>query len=215
MKNLNILLLSLLFLGNTYAQDFEGTITYSITYNQLPAEMQGMEQMLPKSQKIMIKGGKTRFEQVSDASNTIVISDMEGGVSTILIEAMGQKFKLVLSKEDVDKSIEEQGIPEITYLEGTREIAGYTCKKAEVAMAGLDETAIFYYTEEIPPIRMRGMESLNLKGLPMEYEVSTSGMKMVVSVTEMELATLSDDMFNIPEGYMEMPDQMKQLMGLY
>ena len=51
MKNFSLLLLTLLLTGNLLAQGFEGVITYSITYDQLPAEMQGMEQMLPKSQK--------------------------------------------------------------------------------------------------------------------------------------------------------------------
>ena len=214
MRGLKVLLLSILIAGNTFAQDFEGTVTYSITYKQLPPEMQGMEQMLPKSQKILVKGDKTRFEQVTQASSTIVISDMDAGTSTILIEAMGQKFKLAMSKEEVDKTVEDQGIPVIKYLDDSKEIAGYTCKKAEVTMEGMDEAAIFYYTEEIAPIRMRGMESLNLKGMPMEYHMSTSGMNMIVSVTEMQKEALSDDVFAIPEGYTEMTDQMKQMMGI-
>ena len=214
MRILGILLLSFLAAGTSLAQDFEGTITYSITYIKLPPEMQDMKQLLPKSQQILVKGGKTRFEQTSEASSTIVISDMATGTSTILIEAMGQKFKLALSKQDVDNTIAAQGEPEIRYVEGNKEIAGYTCKKAEVIMEGMDKPAIFYYTEEIAPIRMRGMESLNLKGMPMEYEMATAGMEMVVSVSEMKREAISDESFSIPDGYTEMPDQMRQMMGM-
>lgn len=214
MKNFSLLLLTLLLTGNLLAQGFEGVITYSITYDQLPAEMQGMEQMLPKSQKILVKGDKTRFEQTTQVSSTIVLSDIGTGTSTILIEAAGQKFKLSMSKEDVDKTIKQQGTPEINYVDGTKEVAGYLCKKAEVTMDGLDEKAIFYYTEEIPPISMRGMENLQLKGMALEYKMSTNGMKMVMMVTDMQKQDISDEMFTVPDGYTEMTDQMKQMMGL-
>ena len=177
MNKFKLLLVIILMTGNLTAQDFEGVITYSITYEQLPTEMQQMEQMLPKSQQISVKGDKSRFEQKTTMSSSIFLSDMATGTSTILIEAQGQKFKLTMSKEDVDKSIEQQGTPEINYVEGTKEIAGYTCKKAEVTMDGLDDKAIFYYTEEISPIQMRGMESLQLKGMPLEYQMSTNGIK--------------------------------------
>ena len=214
MKKFILLLVIILMGGNLMAQDFEGVITYSITYEQLPEEMQQMEQMLPKSQKISVKGDKSRFEQKTTMSRSIFLSDMAAGTSTILIEAQGQKFKLSMSKEDVDKSIEQQGTPGINYVDGTKDIAGYTCKKAEVTMEGLDDKAIFYYTEEIPAIQMRGMESLQLKGMPLEYQMSTNGIKMVMTVIEMDERSLSDDLFEVPEGYTEMTDQMKQMMGM-
>ena len=119
-----------------------------------------------------------------------------------------------MSKAEVDKTIEDQGTPVVNYVDGTKEIVGYICKKAEVTMEGMDEPAIFYYTEEIPPVNMRGMESLQLKGMPLEYQMSTNGMKMIMTVTEMDKQDLSDDLFAVPAGYTEMTDQMKQMMGM-
>ena len=214
MKKLTLLLVFIGLAFTLAAQDFEGAITYSIQYLDLPAEMQGMEQMLPKEQKILVKGDKSKFEQATGMSSTTVISDMADGTSTVLIEAQGQKFKITLSKEEVDKSISQQGPAQVTYVSGTKEILGYTCKKAEVVMEGMTEPAIFYYTEDIPMINMRGMEAIELKGMPLEYEMSMQGMNMVVTVTEMTELTLNDSEFVAPAGYTEMTDEMKSMFGI-
>jgi GLPGLI family protein len=214
MKKLNLLLVFFMMTLTVVAQDFEGAITYTIQYKDLPAEMQGMEQMLPKEQKILVKGEKSKFEQSTAMSETTVISDMTDGTSMVLISAQGQKFKITLNKEEVDKSIQQQGEAQITYVSGTKEILGYTCKKAEVTMEGMTDPAIFYYTEDIPMIKMRGMESIELKGMPLEYEMTMQGMHMIVTVTEMNQQTLSDSEFIAPDGYQEMNDQMKAMFGI-
>lgn len=214
MKKILILAAAFALTFSGFAQDFEGEIVYSITYKDLPAEMQGQEQMLPREQRIYVKGDKSRFEQKTAMSSTTVISDMSASTSVVLMDAMGQKFKVTLSPEDVEKSIAQQGDPQINYVSGTKEIMGYTCKKAEVTMTGMTEPAIFYYTEEIPPIQMRGMESLNLKGMQLEFEMSNQGISMTVTVTSMDKKSLSDSIFEVPTGYNEMDDQMKAMMGI-
>ena len=214
MKNLLFLAAFMLTSLSGFSQTFEGQIVYSISYKDLPAQLQGQEAMLPQEQVVFVKGDKSRFEQVTGMSSTVVISDMEANTSVVLVEAMGQKFKVTLSKEDVEKSIAQQGNPQVNYVPGTKDIMGYTCKKAEVSMTGMAEPAIFYYTEEIPPIKMRGMESLNLKGMPMEYEMTNQGITMVVSVSKMEKQALNESLFDVPEGYNEMDDQMKAMMGI-
>lgn len=214
MKNLLFLAAFMLTALSGISQTFEGQIVYSISYKDLPAQLQGQEAMLPQEQVVFVKGEKSRFEQITGMSSTVVISDMEANTSVVLVEAMGQKFKVTLSKEDVEKSIAQQGNPQVNYVAGTKEIMGYTCKKAEVSMTGMAEPAIFYYTEEIPPIKMRGMESLNLKGMPMEYEMTNQGITMVVSVSKMEKQALNESLFDVPAGYNEMDDQMKAMMGI-
>ena len=196
------------------AQDFEGEIVYSIAYSDLPAELKGQEQMLPKEQKVFVKGKKSRFEQETGMSSTIVISDSDANTSVVLMDAMGQRFKITLTQEDIESSIAQQGNPQVNYVSGTKEIMGYTCKKAEVTMAGMTEPSIFYYTEEIPPIELKGMESLNLKGMPLEYEMTNQGISMTVTVTKMDRMTLNDSIFEIPTGYNEMDDSMKAMMGI-
>lgn len=204
----------MLFPLSLMGQSFEGKIVYTMAYKNLPTEMQGMEGMLPKNQTLWIKGSKTRYEQNMTQMSTLVISDSDAGTSTILMELMGQKYKLDMVKEEMDKLIGEQGVPKITYVEGSRVIAGYTCKKAEVEMDGFDGKAIFYYTEEIPPVQVKGMEALALKGMYMAYEASTQGMTVSIEVSSIDKGSVSDDKFVIPDGYTDMPEQMKSMMGI-
>ena len=214
MKVFRLLVLTLLFPLSLLAQSFEGKIDYKMSYKNLPAEMQGMEGMLPKNQTIWIKGSKSRYEQKMTQMSTIVISDSDDGTSTILMELMGQKYKLAMAKEEMESLVGDQGVPKITYVEGTRVIAGYTCKKAEVEMDGFDGKAIFYYTEEIPAVQVKGMEALALKGMYMAYEASTQGMTVSIEVSNIDKGSVSDDKFIVPDGYSDMPDQMKSMMGI-
>ena len=99
MKLFHLLVLILLLPLNLLAQSFEGKIEYSISYKNLPPEMQQAEAMLPKNQSIWIKGNMSRFEQEMAQMSTIVISDSDVGSSTILMDLMGQKYQLAIAKE--------------------------------------------------------------------------------------------------------------------
>jgi len=214
MKFLNLLITLVILPTILLAQSFEGKIVYKMTYKDLPSEMEGMEDMLPKNQTIWIKGTKNRFEQKMSQGSTIVISDSEVGTSTILMDMMGQKYKLAITKEEMEAMIGSQSNPEIKYVAGTKDIAGYTCKKAEVTMDGFDGTAVFYYTEEIPAVKVQGMEALELKGMFMAYEASMQGMTISIEVGSIDRSPVNDDIFKVPEGYSEMPDQIKGMLGI-
>jgi hypothetical protein len=196
------------------AQSFEGRIVYKMSYTDLPPEIAQAEAMLPKNQTIWIKGNKSRFEQAMAQMSTIVISDNDAGTSIILMEMMGQKYKLDIAKGDMESMINGQSEPEIKYVDGTKVFAGYTCKKAEITMDGFDGIATFYYTEEIPPVMVKGMEALKLKGMFMSYEASMQGMTMNIEVVSVDKESVSDDKFIAPDGYSDMPAQMKSMMGI-
>lgn len=214
MKLFRLLILTLLFPLSLMAQSFEGKIDYRMSYKNLPVEMQGMEGMLPKNQTIWIKGSKSRYEQNMTQMSTIVISNSDDGSSTILMDLMGQKYKLAMAQDDMDALVGSQSVPKITYVDGTKEIAGYSCKKAEVEMDGFDGKAIFYYTEEIPAVQVKGMEALALKGMYMAYEATTQGMTISIEVENIDKSSVSDDKFLVPDGYTDMPAQMKSMMGI-
>lgn len=206
------------FLAFTYAfssaQDFEGIITFSISYESLPDEMKDAVAMLPKKQTFYIKNNKSKFVQSSSMSSTVVISDSKTKKSTILMDAMGQKFKMTIDTNELSE-VEDVSTDEIKieYVNETKTIAGYTCKKAVVVMEGFDQEAVFYYTEEIAPLMLSGMEGLHLKGLPLEYIISMDGMTMIMKATKVDKTAVPDSTFDIPDGYTEMPDYMKEAMN--
>lgn len=214
MKKLLIIALCALSYHFTIAQNFEGIIIFKITYENLPPEMQNQEAMLPKEYKVHIKDKKSRVESSTAMSTTVVISDMDAKTSTILMNSMGQKMKISLDADDLD-GIKSENKSDIEYINEEKTIAGYTCKKALLKTEGDNEGSetSFYYTEEIAPIKLHGFEGMMLKGMPLEYSVSSQGIKMVMTASKIEKTSVSDSMFDVPEGYMEMPENMKQSMG--
>jgi len=210
---ISIILFFLASFLNGVAQDFEGIIVYKISYADLPSEMKGSEEMMPKTQTFYIKKEKAKFEMVTPMGTTIIFSDSKLKTSTVLMNTMGGKYKLSFSAEDLDDIESDKSSKyQINCLDEEKTIAGYLCKKVEVLSPGLNRTLEIYYTEEIQPMNIKGLEGLNIKGMPMEYLIKTEEMSMTVIVDKVEQKSIDDDVFIIPEGYQEMPESMKSMM---
>jgi GLPGLI family protein len=129
---------------------------------------------------------------------------------------MGEKKYFKLSTEDIEKKIAEKPAPEIKYLDETKTIAGYVCKKAEYTEKsddGTSSTATVYYTEEL------GGEALNyggqfnkLKGVPLEYVITAGGVITTFAATEVKKGKVKDTDFLIPSDYVEMSAEEKAQM---
>jgi hypothetical protein len=187
---------------------------------------------------------RTKLESTSDFGNNIVISDRKEKKTTTLIEAMGKKTGFYSTEEDeaamrnrMDSarnarrdSLQKLGLPiaapstpEILYSEETKQIAGYTCKKAVIRtkdrQGAVNESTVWYCPEfkmgegfsfgggrggMMGGPMMGGLNGLDkIEGFPMEYSMSRSnGMKMHMTVTKVQLdAAIDDKTFEVPKGY--------------
>jgi len=116
------------------------------------------------------------------------------------------------------ESIEETEPPKIVYLDETKDIAGYTCKKAEyITLDEYDEevTTIVYYTEDIGSPSMNfGGQFNGLIGYPMEYIMQTDEGTITFSVSALKSKKIKDTEFLIPTDYEELsPEQVKEMFG--
>ena len=180
---------------------FAGTVTYDISYaGEIDAATQAQ---LPNAVIVSIKGNKVRNEQVSPFYSMASVSDLAQGSAIILIDAMGMKIAVNQSKEEIEKNKAEADLkdPEINFLDESKVIAGYKCKKAEVTQDG--ETIEVYYTEEIAiPAGMNdnnGFKGIN--GMLMEYTIVQQGLEMKMSVKEVKKGKVSTNLFVIPDDY--------------
>ncbi len=209
------LLASLATLVNSYAQDnkFEGTIVYSIT-------LEGMENMPPEAAGMMknmelvysLKNEHFRMDTKTMMSNTIVISDSKKQTAFTLMDMMGSKFMIKVKPEDIKKETDAPA-PKIVLLDETKEIAGYTCKKASITMnmgtgtgTGLgtgEITTIVYYTDKIANSKAYGTRFRSLPGFPLEYSIDMNGMKMKMTTTSVTKEKIEDSKFDLPSGYKE------------
>ena len=192
---------------------FEGVITYSMTVDNA----QYAQMFAGSTVKIYMKGSKTKSVTNSAMYKRIEIGDNSTTAKPILlVEAGGNKYQM---KDDTSKAAADV-TPDIKYVDGTKEIAGYTCKKAEVtatSKTGETTTADVYYTEKLPAFKGKsGIKGL--KGCALEFSVSQQGIKITMTATEVKQQSVSDDTFIVPKGYklvtqQEMMADMQKNMG--
>lgn len=194
----------------SYSQNKEGKITYSISYSNLPAELGMMESMLPKESVFYFEKDKSRMEQsIGFMGTQIVLNDNTKKMSYIFMDMMGNKVFMETPHEESDASQLK-----ITYLDETKTIANYLCKKALIQVPGESAAPIHvYYTEEIQ-IENDNPEFKGLKGFPMEYQISESGMTLNFTVSKVDFMDIPDHFFEIPTGYTKVkPEDLMNMMG--
>ena len=104
---------------------------------------------------------------------------------------------------------------DIKYVKGSKKIAGYKCKKAEMTFMG--QSATIFYTDKLRPAAMpQGFG--NLKGFPMEMQLNLLGAQITFVVKEVTKETIEEANFVKPEGYEEITlqeflDKAKQMGG--
>lgn len=209
MKNLflsTILVLTSLLSLN--AQTFEGEITYKISYTDLPAEAEMYKAMLPQKSLIVIKNEKSVTEQNTMGIMKIkVISNTKTMKTTMLMDMMGKK---IMTKDDMEsKEVKDEF--EVIKTSETKSIAGYKCKKAILKTKDGMEL-LYWYTEDLPGYKGKNIPNTDLDGFPMEFEMKQETMGMKMSVSSVEKKTISDSVFDIPEGYEEKtPEEMQKM----
>ena len=206
-----ISLISLIFISSALkAQSFEGQINYKINYLELPANVKGMESMLPQVLEMSIKGNQIAMKQELMGGTQTILSNGETEESVILMDMMGQKIAIMMTKEEAKKAREELGEPEFSYLDGTKEIAGFKCSKA--IMKTGDQEIELWYTKDIAGAVHKDFADLD--GFPLEYLTYSQGMKLSIVAETVLIGEQEDTNFTVPEGYNKMSmTEFSQLMG--
>jgi len=217
MKKLFIICLAAIALFSFSGGEFEGKVTYEINISggNLPPEAMAM--FAGSEMSVSVKGAKSRSDVTMGIQNTSTISDTKANTTVLLMEMMGKKYKI---KQD-PKANEKATDVSVKYLDETKEIAGYKCKKAEITFkssTGEKQITTIYYTEEITNYMGRDSRSTqfkDIKGLPLEYEVNAEqGMKMKMTAKKVSKESVPDSKFDISADYKEttMEDLQKEMM---
>ena len=190
--------------------DFEGTVKYAITYEDLPEEMKAMESMLPKDLMIHIKGNKSRVEQNQMMGKNVIVSDTDQKNGFMEMDMAGQKLRLNISTEEFDQKSNQ--LPNIEYFEETKTIAGYPCKKAIMKDESGQLSMTVFYTEKIT--NKAQTEFVGLKGFPLQYSMKQPNMTMEMTATEITKESVPDDIFNKSSGYKDISQaDLQKMMG--
>lgn len=208
---------------NLAAQTTEGYVLYDMKIEGLPPEQAAM--MGDMETKVTFKGGKVLTEMTSMMFTNQTSVDDNGMV--MLMEQMGNKIAVKMTKAEIEKEAakakEKSAEPKIEYLNETKTIAGYECKKAIVTLTGKDkkeEKMEVWYCEKFdnPNKEGRGKGQgfmKGLKGMPFEYAGGQGGMKFKMVAKEVSVDPVSDAKFALSiDGYKLMTmDELKAMQG--
>jgi GLPGLI family protein len=201
--NLSVLLLSIFIAwSGIVAAQFTGKITYSIRYETDDTSMKGMMDILPSESYLFIKGQKLRFNQmIMGGGMQSFIVDKDQKVNTLLMNFMGQEYKVNMDEDQVALLEKAQELS-LQETDKTEVIQGFNCKHVLATAKG--DTLNIYYTEEIPTPAVLP-QFASIKGLPLYYEVVKSGIKMTYKCTQVEKMEISDSEFQVPNSVKEIP----------
>jgi GLPGLI family protein len=220
MKNLfrQALLLStlLVFLSSGInAKDFKGVVTYKVTIEGSQVNDQ-MRAMMPKTMTMMIKGNKAKVEMVTGMGKNVSITDGDTKTTIALLDMMGQKIAIKSTAEEIQKEIDKAGDAKVEITSETKEICGYTCKKAIIRIEKEEQEIIAYYTEELgnSAINFDNPQFKDINGVMLEFEMPNEQFTMHMTATSVEKKNIEDSEFQIPEGYqIKTKEEMQGMFG--
>ena len=191
-------------------KSFQGTVTYEITYTDVPEEMAMFLSMMPTEMTQSFKGKKTRITQAMMGMEQVIIMDLEAETMFMLMDMMDKRVAVDMS-DDMDSNTEEGQVVTFDYVDGEKEILGYKCKKAIMNNVDGTETEV-WYTKKLKPVQSEQFEGLD--GFPMQYITSVEGMNMHMTAKSVEKKKIDDSVFEIPGNYERMTMEEFQSMSM-
>jgi GLPGLI family protein len=219
MKKITFLFILVFLIGVQFSnaqKPFTGNITLTLTYDGTWDAATLAQQ--PKEFTIVMGADKQKSEFLVGGASISTIANSKDSSMVTLINAMGMKFFVKQTKDFILETLEEKPLPKIKYLEETKTIAGFECKKAEyITINEYDEedVTIVWFTDKIGnPAMNFGGQFHGLNGFPMEYSVETDEGKITTSVSSIKKKKIKDTQFMIPADYEEMsPEQLRSMFG--
>ncbi len=224
MKNIIYsIFLSIILFGftNEHAQaqkkkkPFNGIITYEITYSGreiTPAE----KAQMPSSVVEKILGNKSKAQYSAGGMTQIMITNGDKKEMIMIFVGPQGRAHMKLNEDEINEYLLNETEIDIKVLEETKEIEGYTCKKAEVTEIndkGEERTYFVYFSEKLgsQEINFAGKYS-KIDGLMMEYQETQGDLIMHFKAVEVKKKKVKDIEFLIPSDSYELAGEEKQNM---
>ena len=199
----------------TPPKEFKGVITYKVTLTGSGVTDE-MKNYMPKTMTLSIKGNKSRSEMVMMMGKTVSISDGDAKTTIVLMDMMGQKIAVQSTPEEVQSELDKGPKTSVNVTGETKDILGYTCKKAIITFEGEDTEVIVYYTDELgtKALNFDNPQFKDIDGLMLEYEIPEEEFNMQFTAVSIEKTNVDDSAFTIPEGYqIKTIEEMKGMFG--
>ena len=202
------------FSFQTIAKDFKGVITFRITVDG-SGVTDDMKAMMPKTMTMTIKGNKSRTEMIMSMGKTVSIADGDEKSTITLMDMMGQKIAIKSTTDEIMEKVASAPEVKVEVTSETKDILGYTCKKAVITNPDDDQELIVYFTDEL------GTKELNfdnpnfkdINGVMLEFEIPNEMFNMHFTAVSVEKKNVDDSEFTIPDGYQI--KTMEEMQGMF
>lgn len=193
----------------------EAKIVFEISYPEMMLDSQMLANM-PNESVVFVKGNLSRTDlDLGMGISSSTIFNSSTGEVIALTDLMGTKTAMKMSREDQGRSKRQNKRSEmkVEVTDYTKEIAGYTCKRAVVN--DFDETSLeIYFTEQISARSSATIDWEEINGFPMQYYLIENGLRMKFEAKEVILEQIDSSIFEIPAGYkLITKEEMMKMMG--
>jgi GLPGLI family protein len=194
----------------------EGSIEYDVTYPGIGADNM-MAAGLPDkaTYKFKKESSITEFSGMMGLIRIAYIADGAKRSAHQTLNLIDQKYDSELNDGQI-RQMNKEFVTDAKMVGGTKEIAGYKCKKAEVTLN--DGTKIeAWYTSDL------GVENINwcnpysqIKGVMMEFQMQKYNVTMRLVAKTVTKDPVKDEDFNVPADYkkIDIKEQNKILEDL-
>jgi GLPGLI family protein len=180
----------------------EGTISYDIVINTGSQKPQAADFLDGATSTVYLKGTKTRTEMVSSLGTQSTIVDGAKNSYTVLKEYGEQKYLIQLTPADYKEINSKYENVTFSFLEDTKTILGYKCKKAMGKLVDGTSFAVWYTTDLVPENNEFQYANKSLPGLAMEYESSFGNLKVTYTISNISFNAVPAAKFDLPKsGY--------------
>ncbi|RFS20972.1 hypothetical protein DVR12_16605 [Chitinophaga silvatica] len=181
----------------------------------LPPEQLQMDAMLEGSTLTQyIRGPLSRIDMNFNIVHFTYLLNSKDETITTLIDQHGNKYLIKADKQQYIKDMQQYEGIKFTDQAGTKEIAGYKCRRAVGTMSDGQTFEVYYTTDLVPENKQYNRRFMNLDGMPLEFEILTkNGSKMRVTATKVDLYPIPASYFDVPKsGYKIVSQQEIQNM---
>ena len=215
MRKLLFVITAVLLTGISFGQSEEGKIVYSVEMTSDDPQMSVAASMMSGSTfELTFSKGATMAKMDMGAMMSMTTTVNGEDVLILMGGMMGNKAVKTTKSELIDS--EGADIATVELVDETKEIVGYTCKKAIVTDSN-DNEIEYWYTADLK-LTVEGQGNANglIPGIALAFSIDKRGMTMSYTATSVE-DEISDEVsfdVSIPEGYEEMTMEEIGSMGM-
>jgi GLPGLI family protein len=181
----------------------ECTVTYQISLEDSNLNKDVKLALQNSSKIVYIKGNDSRVDLNSPSLLQSVIYDKTNGSAVILREFGSNKFMTKLTSNEWRLANKQYDGLTIHFVNESKTILGYECKKAVLILKDSSVFNIYYATTIAPSVREFEYQFKDVPGFVLEFDVKEQGASIVrYKATKINLSPVQASKFDIPtSGY--------------